>query len=140
MTPSPARYWGTDEACDHANVSDVTLARKLGSNAGRFFQCDDKYPFTAPVGSFKPNRFGLYDMLGNVWQWTEDCWHADYKASLPVDGSARTTSGECGRRVVRGGSWVNYPWRVRVGHRDWGLADYPVTSSGFRVARTLFLP
>ncbi|GEM_PF-1486787 len=138
-TPSPARYWGTGQACDHANVSDATLARKLGlnaSDAGRFFQCDDKYPFTAPVGSFRPNGFGLYDMLGNVRQWTEDCWHADYKASPPVDGSAWTTNGECGRRVVRDGSWRDDPWSVRAGRRGWDNTDIRDTLSGFRVART----
>ena len=57
---------------------------------------------TAPVGSFAPNGFGLYDMVGNVWEWTEDCWNDNYEGA-PADGSART-SGDCIRRVVRGGS------------------------------------
>ena len=143
VTPSPARYWGTGQACDHENVADAALARKMGWNASdaiSFFQCDDKYPFTAPVGSFRANGFGLYDMLGNVWQWTEDCWHADYKASPPVDGSAWNKTGECGRRVGRGAAWYYDPGSVRAGRRDWNNTDNRNTNSGFRVARTLLPP
>ncbi len=138
VTASPARYWGTGQACDHANVADASLARKLGLsvfNDGRLFQCDDKYPFTAPVGSFAPNRFGLHDMLGNVWQWTEDCWHADYRAGAPVDGSPWNKTGDCVRRVVRGGSWDGLQWFVRTGRRVWGYSVLRFTSSGFRVTR-----
>ena len=67
---------------------------------------------TAPVGSFKPNPFGLYDTADNVWEWVEDWWHENYSGA-PADGSAwttggdRTSGGDCGLRVVRGGSWTN---------------------------------
>src|SRR5262252_251730 len=72
-------------------------------------QWDNKQ--TAPVGSFPANSFGLHDMVGNVWEWTEDCWHPNYDGA-PADGSAWTT-GDCSRRVVRGGSWVNNPQGLR---------------------------
>ena len=62
---------------------------------------------TAPVGSFAANPFGLYDMVGNVWEWTEDCWNESYHGA-PADGSA-WTSGDCSRRVVRGNSWIDTP-------------------------------
>jgi formylglycine-generating enzyme required for sulfatase activity len=90
---------------------------------------------TAPVGTFAPNLFGLHDMLGNVWQWVEDCWHDSY-AGAPRDGSAWTRSATCSARVARGGSW-NYTRRfIRGAGRDRfdpALRFYDV---GFRVART----
>jgi formylglycine-generating enzyme required for sulfatase activity len=90
---------------------------------------------TSPVGSFKPNAFGLYDMHGNVWQWVEDCYHPSYKEA-PTDGSA-WTSGDCALRVVRGGSWDSFPGNVRSASRDGNTAVYRLTTVGFRVARTL---
>jgi formylglycine-generating enzyme required for sulfatase activity len=90
---------------------------------------------TAPAGSFKPNAFGLYDMAGNVWQWVEDCYHADY-AEAPADGSARTT-GDCRRRVARGGSWVDRPEFSRSAHRLSFPTGFRIINLGFRVARTL---
>ena len=93
----------------------------------------------APVGSFAPNRFGLYDMLGNVWQWTSDCWNENY-VGAPSDGSAWST-GDCHKRVLRGGSWSNVPEFVRsaarsradAAGRDANYSSY----AGFHVARTL---
>ena len=57
------------------------------------------------VGSFAQNRFGLLDMVGNVEEWTEDCWNENYEGTPPLDGSAWTTSGDCTARVTRGGSY-----------------------------------
>jgi formylglycine-generating enzyme required for sulfatase activity len=93
----------------------------------------------APIGSFPANPFGLYDMLGNVWQWTADCWNESY-AGAPNDGSA-WRSGDCGKRVLRGGSWSNLPKFVRaaarnrddVASRSHDYASY----AGFRVVRSL---
>jgi formylglycine-generating enzyme required for sulfatase activity len=89
---------------------------------------------TAPVGSFAANAFGLHDMLGNVLEWTADCWNPSH-AGAPADGSART-SGDCSIRVLRGGSWNNYPGDTRSASRSWDDALSRV-SRGFRVARTL---
>jgi formylglycine-generating enzyme required for sulfatase activity len=112
-------WWGdnADELCLHAN----------GGSCG--------HDGTVPVGSYPANAFGLYDMAGNVSEWTEDCWNDSY-AGAPDDGTA-WIAGECGRRVLRGGSWdgVSEYLRstVRFGY-DTGFRGY---SEGFRVARTL---
>ncbi|GEM_PF-3331395 len=69
----------------------------------------------APVGSFNSNRFGLHDMLGNVWEWVEDCYNDSYNGA-PADGSAQTGLNFC-NRVTRGGSWNNYPGFIRAADR-----------------------
>ena len=79
------------------------------------FSCEDGYAETAPVGVFRPNAFGLYDTLGNVWEWVEDCWQDSYK-DAPADGSAVVTK-DCDARVVRGGGWSNSPQLVRSANR-----------------------
>ncbi len=90
---------------------------------------------TQPVGTRRPNDFGLYDMAGNVWERTEDCWHSQYEGA-PADGSA-WLEGDCDLRVVRGGSWVNLPQFLRSAARF----RYSTTSRyefvGLRVAREL---
>jgi formylglycine-generating enzyme required for sulfatase activity len=89
---------------------------------------------TAAVGSFQPNAFGLYDMHGNVSEWVQDCWNESYNGA-PADGSAWTT-GDCGLRVLRGGSWFVIPRALRAGNRiksPSGSRD----NWGFRVGRTL---
>ena len=78
---------------------------------------------TSPVGSFKPNAFGLYDMAGNVWQWVQDCYHDSYNGA-PSDGSA-WTSGACSNRVVRGGSWCGGPRNLRSADRSGDATDGP---------------
>lgn len=91
---------------------------------------------TAPVGSFKPNAFGVYDTAGNVWEWTQDCWHDDY-TDAPIDGSAwlEKNGGDCSRRVVRGGSWDDIPQDLRSALRFRYYAVGSSSSIGFRVAR-----
>jgi formylglycine-generating enzyme required for sulfatase activity len=81
---------------------------------------------TSPVGSFAPNAFGLYDMAGNVWQWVEDCYHEDY-----------WKTGDCSRRVVRGGSWLNNPQYLRAADRDGVATGLRFNVLGFRLARAL---
>jgi formylglycine-generating enzyme required for sulfatase activity len=91
---------------------------------------------TIPVDSFEPNPWGLYNVHGNVSEWVEDAWHADYSGA-PKDGSAWLQSGDASRRVVRGGSWSIIPQNLRAANR----ARYSTVSRdgsfGFRVARTL---
>jgi formylglycine-generating enzyme required for sulfatase activity len=89
---------------------------------------------TAPVGSFEPNAFGLHDMLGNVYEWVQDCGTANYNGA-PSDGSART--GPCRSRVLRGGSWSYDPRDLRSANRRPSSASDQSSSRGFRVARTL---
>jgi formylglycine-generating enzyme required for sulfatase activity len=89
---------------------------------------------TASVGSFAPNPWGLYDMLGNVEQMTQDCWHENYPGA-PIDGSA-WMAGDCKQRVIRGGSWGDDPRNVRAAHRNRGSATEANRTLGFRVAMT----
>jgi formylglycine-generating enzyme required for sulfatase activity len=91
---------------------------------------------TMPVGSFPPNAFGLHDMHGNVSEWVEDCFHNDYTAKAPTDGSA-WVEGNCTGRVLRGGSWEDSDAELRSAAR---VGEYRYNSSyvdGFRIARSL---
>lgn len=129
-------FWGDnlDAACGYANVPDLTLLAVLPG--ARVAKCRDGYWHTAPVGIYQPNAFGLHDVLGNVWEWTEDCWNRNYDGA-PADGSAWTI-GECGRRVVRGGAYnsgATFP--PRLGYRFGDVAGVRVFDGGFRVARNL---
>ncbi|WP_051219849.1 SUMF1/EgtB/PvdO family nonheme iron enzyme [Rheinheimera baltica] len=113
--------WGNDVGRNNANCDGC------GS------QWDDKQ--TAPVKSFRPNAFGLYDMHGNVWEWTQDCWNDSYSGA-PSTGSA-WQAGDCSRRVVRGGSWYNAPSGLRSAFRNWPSASVRSSSRGFRLAQDL---
>lgn len=118
-------------ACAGANVADISAGRRYPGWA--VFGCDDSFVFTAPVGSFKANAFGLNDMLGNVFQWTEDCWRPDYTGA-PIDGSPRT-GGDCSDHELRGGSWFSNPAYVRANYRNHFAADYRTSSVGIRLVR-----
>ena len=130
-----ARFWGedADRGCGYANAADLSAKREYSD--WTVANCDDGYAQTAPVGSFAANAFGVYDMLGNVWEWTEDCWNGSY-AGAPADGSA-WRSGDCGPRVLRGGSWDSKPRSVRAAYRFRYGAEFRDFNLGFRVARTL---
>jgi formylglycine-generating enzyme required for sulfatase activity len=90
---------------------------------------------TLPVGSTSPNNWGLYDMLGNVSQWTADCYNADY-TNAPVDGSA-WVYGDCKQRIFRGGAWMNKARQIRAASRNWSDAGARFNDRGFRVVRDL---
>ena len=85
------------------------------------------------MGSFDPNPWGLYDMLGNVWEWVQDCYHNNYEGA-PADGSAWEKEG-CALRVVRGGSWFSIPRYVRSAYRGWGGPGNRDGDLGFRLAQ-----
>jgi formylglycine-generating enzyme len=132
-----ARYGSDDPAefCRYSNVGDLDYSEQHPGDSGVNRACRDGYAFTSPVESFPPNQFGLYDMLGNVMDWNEDCWNANYSGA-PADGAA-WQSGDCGRRVVRGGSWDADLSVVRSANRRGIPTSYRITTFGFRVARTL---
>lgn len=133
-----SRFWGDgrERACRYANVADRSAASALSweMNPAQDFYCSDGYTFTAPVGRFAANVFGLYDMLGNVWEWVEDCRHDNYRGA-PTNGAA-WIGGDCGGRVVRGGSWSVKPGAIRVGYRARDDTSDRSASVGFRVAGT----
>jgi formylglycine-generating enzyme required for sulfatase activity len=91
---------------------------------------------TMPVGSFPANQFGLHDMHGNAWEWVEDCWHDDYTAKAPTDGSAWVEEG-CRGHVGRGGSWEDSQSELRSSARTGGFKDELSATDGLRIARGL---
>jgi formylglycine-generating enzyme required for sulfatase activity len=95
---------------------------------------------TAPVGQLPTNPFGLHDTAGNVWEWTQDCWHETYQgAARPDDGRAweAEDGGDCERRVGRGGSWLNSPRHFRSAFRYWSYRGFRSIDVGFRLAQDL---
>jgi len=135
---SATRPWGEspNDACRYANVADRSVkANVAGFSESEVHNCDDDHAHTAPTGRFKPNAFGLHDTVGNLWEWTEDCWNERYSGA-PSDGSA-WTSGNCGRHVLRGGSWDVAAQYARAAGRKWSGTTYRGSDGGFRLARTL---
>ncbi len=132
------RFWGLapERVCAFANVYDKT-ASKHDDSGYESLPCDDRYAEAAPVGSFKPNAFGLYDMLGNVSEWTEDCLPTGLQwRGAPLDGSANLR-GDCSQRAYRGGSWLeNEKVYMRTPDR-YKYAGARASDLGFRIARTL---
>jgi formylglycine-generating enzyme required for sulfatase activity len=125
---SPARYWWGDTAapaiCLHANIADRTRARANGADAGDpalYMPCDDGHAATAPVATYRPNPWGLHDMLGNVWEWTADC----------------LAPGDCTSHIDRGASWTNTPKYVRIAAQHADLAAARTAVLGFRLVEDL---
>ena len=131
-------YWGADpdKVCEYENVGDQTAAEGLRQVGFAAMPCRDGFVQTAPVASFKPNPFGLYDMIGNVFEMTADCWVNGY-AGAPADGSARTAA-DCGQRAERKGSFGNgRPAFFRVARRFSDPIGMKRNHAGFRVALSL---
>ncbi|CAH0238351.1 formylglycine-generating enzyme family protein [Roseomonas sp. CECT 9278] len=131
------RYWTAEaaETCAHANVRDHSVADFYRApRDASFFPCSDGVVHTARVGAFPANPFGLHDMLGNVWQWTQDCWNPTLQGQ-PRTGAARET-GDCLTRTARGGSWSNDPRFLRVAYRSSGAATVRSSNTGFRLVRS----
>jgi len=114
---STSCFWGDDsvKACDYANTADQTWSSG-GTHFGHLHECRDGYFYPAPVGKFRANGFGLYNMLGNVCEWCSDLYDKDYYKNSPVLNPQCTSSGS--KRVIRGGSWKDYIGSTRSTARD----------------------
>ena len=130
---STARYWGNnpDIACSYANVADKTQSGSV--EWPQTHNCADGYFFTATVGALHANKFGLHDMLGNVWEWTCSKYEEKYSGAEQV-----CTDIKPGSDVlisIRGGGWNADAARVRAAYRNWGLAWSRQANQGFRLVR-----
>ncbi len=123
----------TSSLCRYGNHADASLPERI---EWRNLACSDGVGLkTAEVGQYEANPWGLHDIHGNVWEWVEDCWNDSYTGA-PTDGAVWLT-GDCTRRVLRGGSWGNRPALLRAAHRSSVDAGERGVNVGFRVARTL---
>jgi formylglycine-generating enzyme required for sulfatase activity len=120
-------WWGPKANHEYANYGRDECCG--GFKSGR-----DQWDMTSPAESFPPSKFGVHDMLGNVWEWVQDCWDESH-ADRPATGQARET-GDCNRRIMRGGSWASMPVRIRAAFRDAYPPHDRGTIIGFRVARS----
>ena len=129
-------HFGNDQAqlCVYGNAADETPLPN-GNTWSDKAACRDGAVYPTRVGTYRPNAFGLYDMHGNVWEWTEDCLNYSY-AGAPPDGSA-WEYGDCAKRVLRGGSWGDGPSFLRAAFRIRVATGFRSDGCGFRVARTL---
>ncbi len=150
-------FYQPDQQCAYANGAGQET-QAIGNPRTNLVQCTDSFVYTAPVASFVENPFGLFDMAGNVSEWTQDCWHDDYTGA-PTDGSAWLEKnggdwvrknyvdadsveieknygyGDCTRRVLRGGSWVDIPLDLGSANRYGKFSVDAIGNVGFRVAR-----
>jgi formylglycine-generating enzyme required for sulfatase activity len=128
------RYWGDDPAdgCAFANAYDLT-ARRSYPLGWAHVMCADGFADLAPAGSLMPNDYGLQDMIGNVWEWTADCFTTS-KIGRPKDQRAWEWDG-CTLRSLRGGSWMSAPDRSRVAFPAGDPPSDRYVFLGFRVAR-----
>ncbi len=132
------RFFGIprEQTCRFGNVYDIT-ANDVHDFGWAWLPCSDGYAGLAPVGRFQANAFGVHDMLGNVWEWVEDCLNPNWRFSKVVPDGSAFTGGDCDQRAYRGGSWLaNQPYYLRTGERyKYSKARYD--DLGFRVARSL---
>lgn len=124
-------WWGSSITPTQANYDGSADPYKGGGSKGEYRKK------TLVVDSFEPNPWGLYQVHGNVREWTQDCWK-DSNSGNPGDGSARA-SGDCTQHVLRGGSWIGDPTHLRAAYRSKDAANYRSKLIGFRLGRTLTL-
>lgn len=120
------------------HTGETLSAEQANYNGTLVYGGGSKEPYrkgTTPVGTFPANGLGLHDMHGNVAEWVEDCWNRSYDGA-PVDGSA-WESGECGKRMARGGAWFGDPQHARSANRIRFDRNERYDISGIRVARPL---
>ncbi len=127
-------FWSGDPlaACDKGNTYDVSSFKRFKWTKQAHVPCDDGFEGTAPVKSFPPNAWNLYDMFANISEWVQDCYAPDY-LNAPADGSAWEAP-DCRERVVRGGSWWGRPDWARITYRMPDGHDFGDGGMGFRVA------
>jgi formylglycine-generating enzyme required for sulfatase activity len=123
-----AFWWGDSATTSQANYNGQDTYR--GILKGEYRQA------TMPVSSFSANPFGLHNVHGNVYEWTQDCWHVNFTGA-PTDGAAWTTGCWGNDRVVRGGSWESSSAYLRSAHRIPWTPEYRHAYVGFRLARDL---
>lgn len=124
-------YWGDNpaEACRSANGAD--LMAKSQWPDWTITSCNDGYKVSAPVGRFQPNAYGLHDMMGNAWEWTNDWYDAEYYFESPKHNPRGPSHGFL--RVPRGGGWGNASECVRVSDRNGFAPDFSILFLGFRL-------
>jgi len=110
--------------CDHGNIADDAEL------------CEDGHKFTAEVGKYAGNAWGVHDMYGNVREWTDDCWHSNY-VGAPANGRSWKTNGDCEKRIVRGGAWYSRAPMQSLSVRNKMRTSSKGNGTGFRLARSL---
>lgn len=128
-------YWGDSAAaaCRSANGADLTAAAQWPDWTTT--ECNDGFKVSAPVGSFMPNAYGLYDMMGNAWEWTNDWYDSEYYFESPKYNPGGPSSGSL--KIPRGGGWGNASECVRVSDRNGFAPDFRILFLGFRLAATV---
>jgi formylglycine-generating enzyme required for sulfatase activity len=127
--------WGNNphKGCQFVNAYDLDTQAEYAF-AWEHLECHDGHAGVAPVGSLEPNAFGLHDMLGNVWEFAQDCATRSH-VGRPKDGRAWVWEGGCARRIQRGGGWITSTARIRPGYHGDANATHRFDFGGFRVAR-----
>lgn len=132
-------HWGDDatQACRFANIADqeseAAIKRDYGLKPKHVTPCDDKAGYASVVGLYEPNAFGLYDMIGNIFEFTRDCMNTDFPGAA-TNGSPRLT-GDCTQHMIRGGGWKWQPFSAGI--RAAPSADFVGSVEGFRVAEDI---